>query len=353
MPDKDLSRVVDALRHAPRVLARDHHVLRGELVGKRERLFEVLHDYGAPPLGYGRLSEVPAPLGQVLQEGGKLLLDGVHEFATPSDEDRSGIWAVLSLVEEVRGQDPGVGRAIREDQALRRPEDHLCDHTVALHQHLGGGDGRAARADHQAYLGDGLGPESERRHPSYPIGAVDVAAEPELVSHHQDRWIDLLACAADRRHHHRHLRDGGHDGGRPYLHEDGWERSLPAWHVEAGVGYRRVPFPHHESGAYLLRPIPVLHRPLAVGSNRGDGLPYSLKKRSAGLSPGRFELFFRYPLVLRTLQPDTVEPVESVQDRDVAPFPHVLDDAVHLFLQLVIEHLGPSPLEESRPLLVV
>ncbi len=96
---------------------------------------------------------------------------------------------MLGLDQQVGGQPRRVGRAVGDDQALGRAEQHHRGDAVALHLDLGARHRRRAGPDDLADPGDRLGAEAERGQAGRPVDPEHVG-DAELAAHDEHRRVD-------------------------------------------------------------------------------------------------------------------------------------------------------------------
>ena len=112
---------------------------------------------------------------------------------------------MLGLVQQVCGQQAGVGGGVGDHHAFGRGQDLHPHHAVPLHLQLRAGDRRAARPEHLAARRDRLRAEGEGCDPGRPVGAEHLA-QAELdgredriastLSHGEQRQLEIALSLA-------------------------------------------------------------------------------------------------------------------------------------------------------------
>ena len=85
--------------------------------------------------------------------------------------------------EKVGGNTDGVGSVVGNEQAFGGAKQHHGGNSVALHFHLGTGNGRATGANNFAHWRNALGAKTECSNSGRPVGAIHASDAKESTHH--------------------------------------------------------------------------------------------------------------------------------------------------------------------------
>ena len=244
---------------------------------------------------------------------------------------------MLGLVQQVGGQQPGVGAVVGDDQALARSQQHGRDRAVALHLDLGAGHRRAAGADDLADPRHGLGAEGQGRDAGRAVGPEHLG-HAQLLGHDQHGRVDLAVGAGHGRHDHRDLRHPGHDGGRGQLDQDRRVGGLAAGHEQPGAGDGGHLLAHGQAGLGLEAPVAPGRDLLVEPADVVDAVADRAEQGGAHRGPGGGELLLGDPQPGR-VDRAAVERLQRPDQRRVAVLAHVLDQGGDVPAQAGVEDL--------------
>ena len=260
------------------------------------------------------------------------------EGAIVRDQDRLGVFVMLGLREQVRGDPIRLIGAIGDHQDLGGARDHV-DADGAEDQALGGGDIGVAGAHDLVHRRNRLGAVGERGDGLRPAHPIDLCDACDLGGGHHRR----VERAIRRRHDHGDALHAG-DARGDRVHQHGARiGGRAAGHVEPDRVQRApagtqpdtdvvavVEISRHEPAVEGLDPFRRLHECVAYRIGRCGGVGGDVCRRN--------------PNLLRR-ERDAVEARRVVEQRRIAAFAHRIDDRRSLSVD--VRRHAPPGLEQG------
>mmetsp|Transcript_8064 Transcript_8064/g.15782 ORF Transcript_8064/g.15782 Transcript_8064/m.15782 type:complete len:332 (-) Transcript_8064:98-1093(-) len=303
--DEQSTIVRKALSDSKRLFGQHLEVLRGQEIGRFNRLLHGVAHHDEAVVGHGFRSRSLGP--QILKLGGELLLDLGHESLVRGHQHRNRHHVVLGLRQKIGRNDRGIRRLVGEHEQLTGTSEHV-NRAFARYQLLGSGDPLVARTHDRVARRDAT---RSVREGGDGLGSAD-AQEEVGPSDMRGRLRDL--CWSGRGH--PHLADAG-AARRNAGHQDGgWKGEASAWGVAASTFDRRNLLPRKtpRNGRLEVADARTLGKGEALDPCRGADEDLLLLLRNP--VEGGLELFFRQNVWLALLQ--VAEP-NSVVDQCLLP----------------------------------